>query len=105
MDRKEILAELATLGRLPTDDEAFPDDAALVDRWAYLLGQLSKPISDSEAGFLASCFPVDDSDCYGVAWALVHLIESAQGWPIEDALDRAPSYWRAVLLSTRSKTP
>jgi hypothetical protein len=32
-------------------------------------------------------------DCYGVAWTLLHLIESAPGWPLHDCLQDIRNEW------------
>ena len=97
-DVRGVVATLAALGPLPTETEAFtaaPD----LDRWEELMGRVSQPLTDEEAYLLAACFPSDDSDAFGAAWTLVHLLESAPGWPAASALERAPRYWREVLLT------
>ncbi|MET8790412.1 hypothetical protein [Streptomyces pseudogriseolus] len=38
------------------------------------LEAISKPVTGEEARALVSCFGPDD--CYGVAWTLLHLIET-----------------------------
>jgi hypothetical protein len=34
-------------------------------------------VNSEEAKVLMACFPVTDEDCYGLAWSLLHLIETA----------------------------
>ncbi|WP_223279692.1 hypothetical protein [Streptomyces sp. SDr-06] len=41
------------------------------------LAAISRPVTPKEAAALATCFGPDD--CYGVAWTLLHLIETATG--------------------------
>ena len=88
---------LAGLGRMPTDAqaEAEPD---LADRWEAVVGELhaARDVTDDEAAALVQLFPEDDSDSYGVAWTLVHVIESAPGWPVP-ALAQADGPWADVL--------
>ncbi|MFT4226529.1 hypothetical protein [Micropruina sp.] len=95
---REAVAALAALGPLPSDSQATTGASGL-ERWEDLADQVSKPLSDDEARALAASFPANDSDAFGTAWTLVHLLESAPGWPIEDALDLIPAYWRDVLES------
>ncbi|MFE2541709.1 hypothetical protein [Actinacidiphila glaucinigra] len=45
-----------------------------VDRRDQQLGAIARPVTREEAKALVSCFGPDD--CYGVAWTLLHLIET-----------------------------
>lgn len=56
--------------------------------------QLSKvhtPISDDEAKALVRLFGPDD--CFGLAWTLLHLIENAPSWVMEDAINGLEGVW------------
>ena len=92
------VAELVALGRLPTTDQA-DREPARADRWEALVGQVFREgaVTDAEAAALAPLLPEDDSDGYGVAWTLVHVIESAPGWPVPGALDGLDGPWAGVL--------
>ncbi|MFI7316760.1 hypothetical protein [Streptomyces venezuelae] len=48
-----------------------------IDRRERRLAAISRPVTREEAAALATCFGPDD--CYGVAWTLLHLIETAPG--------------------------
>ena len=45
-----------------------------IGRRAQQLNAIPKPVTGEEARALVSCFGLDD--CYGVAWTLLHLIET-----------------------------
>ncbi|WP_330323714.1 hypothetical protein [Streptomyces pseudovenezuelae] len=60
-------------GRLP-DWDADEDE---IDRRVKQLEAISAPVTPDEAHALAACFGPDD--CYGVAWSLLHLIETSPG--------------------------
>lgn len=94
--RQGIIDELIELGHLPSDDEAAADPERY-SRWEALLTQLSQPASDAEALLLTRLFPQDESDSYGLAWSLLHLIETAPGWPLQEAIAAAPPYWGGIL--------
>jgi hypothetical protein len=32
-------------------------------------------------------------DCFGLGWTLLHLIETAPGWPIKAVLDGSQGEW------------
>ena len=87
MISNEVTA-LAALGPLPAAKSA--NDEKLL-RQEMLLGAIQKPISDDEAKILIKLFGPDD--CYGLAWTLLHLIESAPGWPIVDCLKELNNEW------------
>lgn len=70
--RPEVQAFVAG-GPLP-DWDADEDE---IDRRVKQLEAISKPVTADEAQALARCFGPDD--CYGVAWTLLHLIETGPG--------------------------
>ena len=72
--RTEV-ADLAALGALP-DQSA---EAAVIAKHQVCLGKIAPPVSDEEAALLIRLFGPDD--CYGLAWTLLHLIESAPSGP------------------------
>lgn len=45
-----------------------------IDRRVQQLNAIPEPVTGEEALALAACFGPDD--CYGVAWTLLHLIET-----------------------------
>ena len=82
---------LVTLGRLPSDNE--PWDQTVVARWVAALDALDRPLTDDEAIAVLDSFPADDSTVEGVAWSLLHAIESAPYGPrLVAALDDR-SWW------------
>lgn len=95
---RDDVAELVALGPMPTTDEADVDPAR-ADRWEALIGKVFSEgkVTVTEAAALVWLFPEDESDCYGVAWTLVHVIESAPGWPVGRAVDQLDGPWAVVL--------
>ncbi|MGW0467762.1 hypothetical protein ACWDX6_21240 [Streptomyces sp. NPDC003027] len=67
-----------------------------IDRRERRLMAISRPVTREEAAALATCFGPDD--CYGVAWTLVHVIETAPG-PVPQLEDPGPEAgdWAEVL--------
>ncbi|MDJ0820225.1 MAG: hypothetical protein QNJ09_00270 [Paracoccaceae bacterium] len=59
------------LGPLPSIDSG--QDA--IARAETALHAISQPVTDAEAEALLDCFGADD--CFGLAWTLVHLIETS----------------------------
>ena len=76
-----------------------PGNMMKLEEYQRLLNAISQPVSDEEAEALARLFGPDD--CFGLAWTLVHLIESAPGWPLVDRLPAIDNEW-IVLLRDRS---
>ncbi|MEU6334718.1 hypothetical protein ACPC27_25175 [Streptomyces cellulosae] len=89
--RSEVQAFVAD-GPLP-DLEASEKE---IERRERQLAAVSPPVTSEEAAALAACFGPDD--CYGLAWTLVHLIETAPG-PVPRINDPGPDAgdWAEVL--------
>jgi hypothetical protein len=90
MKRKMQQAISALLGLGPLPSSA----AAAVSTLQAFEDQLSKiqtPITDEEACALVKLFGPDN--CFGLAWTLLHLIETAPGWPVESALNGLEGEW------------
>jgi hypothetical protein len=89
--RKEVVA-LVLLGPLP-DETA---DEALIAIHQERLSKITRPVSDEEAALLVRLFGPDD--CYGLAWTLLHLIESAPGGaPLKSEPSRSDNEWLRLL--------
>jgi hypothetical protein len=86
---RAAIHRLAALGSLPASDDA---DAGQLDAYQQLLDGLRPPVSDAEAEVLTGLFPPDRDDCYGRAWTLVHLVETAPGWPLPSCLQRSDGW-------------
>lgn len=80
---------LAKLGRLPS--EGLTTDPELILQYQELLKQIQPPVTLDEAGVLLQIFGSDE--CYGLAWTLLHLVETAPGWPDNDLIKDADSKW------------
>ena len=75
MIRNEV-QQLLDLGPLPRSEDADPDS---LDRWGAALKAIVPPITDEEARVLVDLFGPDE--CFGAAWSLLHLIETAAHLP------------------------
>jgi len=91
MMRQEII-ELIEHGTLPPSKGA---DVNWLKRHEELMNRVARPVTDEEACALAKLFGPDD--CFGVAWSLVHLIETAPGWPLPSCLAASNNEWIRVL--------
>jgi hypothetical protein len=59
-------------------------------------------LSDEEAEALTSLFPSTEDECFGLAWSMIHLIETAPHWPLEQCLQNTSNPWVAYLQQRRS---
>ena len=82
------IIELARLGALPNAQDADEERLSMQER---LILSITTPVSDEEAKILVRLFGLDD--CYGLAWTLLHLVESAPGWPIAECLETPTNQW------------
>jgi hypothetical protein len=85
--RNEI-EEMRALGPLPSEDGR---DVELMKKYDKLYRAITKPITDEEARVLVKLFGQDG--CFGLASSLIHLIETAPGWPLEDCLSNQDNEW------------
>jgi hypothetical protein len=84
--------ELVKIGQFPSEKDAEVD---LLKRIQNLLERIEQPVDDDEARALATLFGPDD--CFGLAWALLHAVETAPGWPLQDVLSGARNEWIDIL--------
>ena len=73
MSIRQPVADFLAEGPLPDESH----EAEAIDRAGDLLDRIERPVTDEEAMALVSGFGPDD--CYGLAWSLLHLIETAPG--------------------------
>jgi hypothetical protein len=86
------VTDLLTLGPLPGADDLSSEQA---QQYAQAIERLPAPTAE-EAAALVHLLPRDESTSFGLAWSLVHAIESCPEWPVWDALDDETP-WRSVL--------
>jgi hypothetical protein len=67
---------IVQLDPLPSENEASPERFSQFEQSYRAIG---RPIPDDEARALVAL--VGDDGCFGLASSLVHLIETAPGWP------------------------
>jgi len=74
-----------------------------VKEWQEAFEKIKPPISDEEAKALSSLFPPTDDDCFGLAWSLIHLVETSPHWPLQECLQNSDEPWVARLRQRSSK--
>jgi hypothetical protein len=92
--------EFVAMGPLPDSASAAQNLGNLKKR-QRLLDSIATPISVDEAEALAVLFGPDD--CFGLAWTLVHLIETAPECPIVDRISASDNSWIAILQERSSR--
>jgi hypothetical protein len=85
--------ELRKLGPLPGSDATLE----LIEAYERLLRGILPPVTDEEARALVTLFPAADDTCYGLAWILVHVIETAPNWPLKECVQPTDHSWIVVL--------
>lgn len=71
MPIRQTVADFLAAGPLPDEDQS----VEAIQRSQDLLECIQGPVTDEEAAALLAGFGPDD--CYGLAWTLLHLIETA----------------------------
>ncbi|MGK3959773.1 hypothetical protein WMF38_42835 [Sorangium sp. So ce118] len=85
---RDCVRELERMGAMPSDET---NDVDLVERWEVSLHKVQAPVTDEEAFVLSNLFGPDT--CFGLGWTLLHLIETAPGWPVPGAVERMNPEW------------
>lgn len=85
--RPEI-RRLIDLGRLPSEDD---DDVDKLRKYEVEYRAIKRPVTDEDAVALLGLF--GDDGCFGLASSLMHLIETAPGWPIKEHLVESTNPW------------
>ncbi|ADV62992.1 hypothetical protein Isop_2418 [Isosphaera pallida ATCC 43644] len=81
--------QLVGKGRLPSSTSSIP----IIEEWQTALEKIKPPLSDEEAVALSKLFPNSEDECFGLAWTLVHLVETAPSWPIQACLQDKSNPW------------
>lgn len=85
--------QLIDLGQFPASADATDLD---IDRRGALLTAIKPPLSREEGAALLVCFGPDDA--FGLAWALLHLVETTEGGvPIETKPQPSDNEWVRLL--------
>ena len=93
---RDEIKELAKMGPLPSCQVAMQTDLRdKIERYGKLIVSIRQPVTDEEARVLARLFGPDD--CFELANSLVHIVESAPGWPLRDCLEDTSNEWIQTL--------
>jgi len=82
------ILELKKLGRLPSSENP---ELETLTKYQELLTSIKQPLNNEEAIVLLNLFGPDD--CFGLAWTLVNLIETASDWPFYEHLTDLNNEW------------
>lgn len=88
MTNEEILEQLYKIGKLPADSDSESDNFPL-EEFDELLQKFSTPVNENEALKLINLSPPVDTGCYGVEWALLHLIETVEVDKLQSVLNNS----------------
>lgn len=100
MTMRNSVKDFIKLGPLPESSATTAED---LDKRVAALKAISAPITDEESLTLAESFGPDE--CFGVAWTLLHLIETAPNHPRprEEVFQR--SEWLRMVWTERRRAP
>ena len=85
---REPVRRLVEMGPFPPESDELSDE--VVEGFEKIVRSLPEPVTNEEARALTGVF--GDDGFYDLASYLVHVIETAPGWPLVDAL-RGNNQW------------
>ena len=91
---QDAVVKLVGLGKFPSYEDK-DVSREIVEQYEAAIRAISRPVSDEEAIALCRLFGPDDF--FGMAWTVLHSVETARGWPIAEALAAANDPWREAL--------
>ncbi|NUF50249.1 hypothetical protein [Gilliamella sp. ESL0250] len=90
---RQSVNELIKMGPLPSETCS---DIDFIQKYQNILHSIQPPLSNEEATKLITLFGKDES--YGLAWTLLHLIESSADFSIDKQLLKNTNPWIELLL-------
>ena len=97
MTMRPEVRDFLSMGPLP---ESTASTAEELDKLEGSLGQIAPPVSEEEARALLRSFGPDD--CFGLAWTLVHLIETAPNPVLIEEPGESEGEWIRLLWERQS---
>lgn len=91
---REEVTRLVALGAFPSERKTTIEQVE--ERGALVLA-LKKPATLEEALALLDIFPATEETYHGLAWSVVHFIESAPGWSDKAVAPDDSRYWPEFL--------
>jgi hypothetical protein len=95
MQIRAPVARLIALGQLPSGSAATSEKLQVFEA---ALSMVPAKLTEAEVCAVVKLFPLKEDSCFGLAWSLVHLVESASSWPNDAALTEMSGPWKAILL-------
>ena len=86
------IQQLRDLGKLPRSSIATSTE---LEKYESLIAKITLPLDNEDALVLIGLLGPDD--CFGLAWTIIHLVETAPDWPIDQRFEGLDAYWVGVL--------
>ncbi len=95
MTIRDEVREFCRHGPLPSEQDDSEHADADLEMRQQLLHAIAAPVTDEEARLLMTCFGGDN--CFGLAWTLLHLVESAPTPPVTSEPPEDSNPWITLL--------
>ena len=95
---RDQIGQLVALGSFLAESDESTEGENLIKQQDTLVRALRglRPATDQEACALTSIFGPDDA--FGLAWSVMHFIETAPSWPLVSCIQNMPSLlWKQRL--------
>ncbi|MBT2442868.1 hypothetical protein J7E93_22725 [Streptomyces sp. ISL-36] len=91
MTIRDEVHEFMRLGPLPSEEDDSEEGDEAFEELTNALHAIEKPVTDEEAQLLLGAF--GDDECFGLAWTLLHLVESAPTAPVTAEPPEGSNEW------------
>lgn len=89
--RKEV-EKLAAFGKMPCSEDGLEKIKSFEEK----LHNIKTPISSEEALALKDLFNDNEDDCFGLAWTLLHIVETTPTECLQD-LSKERGVWFSII--------
>ncbi len=94
MNIRNEIKNIAALGVVDDCDEISED---VLLQFSDCLESINAILNFDEALILSRYFP--NKPCYEIEWAIIHLIETSEGYGVETICNMPNLYWKGILIN------
>ena len=92
---QKAIQSMVALGPIPSEDTIEQEELEMWDD--LIMHQVQEPLTDEEGLAISGLFGPDS--CFGLNYKLMHLLETAPGWPVPGMFEHMHPEWAGAIMS------